>query len=567
MAMSKLADLGAYEADFQSGIRETPWFSEYRKKYGEEPNLNTPDYDYRSAWTAGARPTVRDPNDQLLHWPSEFKGDSHPNRYVEGVDTKTGRPDDSAFAAAANRLRAPYRGAQPRDVPLYSTLERLLAPRQRSPDADEVVYPTANPATAITRGDIERGMDVGLAFSGGGLATRAAKANPGNRPGTIDIPVLGPSSPINAPYIQNPQRVANPGVYKRPDVIAAEAAARVEPEHPALKELFNVTRRDLHDISQQGRRQGNKETELWQPKKPGAPNEAALAVMNPANEQRIIDTLAEARKHPGLEQGMVPWYVMDPLYQRMAKLVGPERAAKEYMDFNMSMTPFSAGSSVPSEINRGTAANMMRQRGEYDVFKQYGGIAVPKRGADFPEALRDVKGMMGHLNQANPVERYMQTGKHGYGDDNVKINLYSDASGVPQTGFQTRGAVPDAHFTRAVGIPDARRNANDFNEYMIGTEYRQIGPWYRDKIAKPLGIEAVPAQALMWGTYGPQTGVKTKIGAGKLELLSKQMWERAKKLGIDPKEFRDQVLRGEQHSELKDDNRGMGSLAALDRYG
>ena len=98
--------------------------------------------------------------------------------------------------------------------------------------------------------------------------------------------------------------------------------------------------------------------------------------MNPANEQRLIDTLAEARKHEGLEKGMVPWYVMDPLYQRMEKLVGPERAAKEYRDFNMSMTPFSAGSSVPSEINRGTAANMMRQRGEYDTFQKYGGLAA-----------------------------------------------------------------------------------------------------------------------------------------------------------------------------------------------
>jgi hypothetical protein len=386
--------------------------------------------------------------------------------------------------------------------------------------------------------------------------------SPGNIPGTIDVPVLGPSSPINAPYISNPQRVANPGIYKRPDVIAAEAAARVEPEHPALKQLFGVTRQDLYDISQQGRRQGNMETELWQPKRPGAPNEAALSIMNPANEQRILDTLAEARKYPGLEQGMVPWYVMDPMYQRMVELVGPERAAKEYMDFNMSVTPFSAGSSVPSEINRGTAANMMRQRGEYDIFKQYGGIAVPKRGADYPDALRDVKGMMGHLNQANPVERYFRTGSHGYGDENVKINLYSGASGVPQTGFQTTGAVPDAHFTRAIGLPDARKNPNDFNEYMQGTEYRQIGPWYRNKIANPLGIEAVPAQALMWGTYGPQTGVKTKIGAGKLELMSKQMWERAQKLGIDPYEFRDQVLRGEQHSELENDNRSMGSLAA-----
>jgi hypothetical protein len=287
--------------------------------------------------------------------------------------------------------------------------------------------------------------------------------------------------------------------------------------------------------------------------------------MNPANEQRLIDTLAEARKHPGLEQGMVPWYVMDPMYQRMVQLFGPERAAKEYRDLNMSMTPFSAGSSVPSEINRGTAANMYRQRGDYETFMKYGGLKASGRDVPgYPEDLRNVNGMMGHLNQASPVQRYMETGSHGYGDANVKINLYSDASGVPQTGFQTTGAVPDAHFTRAVGVPDARVNPNGFNEYMGGTEYRQIGPWYRDKIANPLGIEAVPAQALMWGTYGPQTGVKTKIGAGKLELMSKQMWERAQKLGVDPYDFRDRVLRGEEHSFLSP---AMGDLADASRYG
>jgi hypothetical protein len=387
-----------------------------------------------------------------------------------------------------------------------------------------------------------------------------------NKAGTALEQSVDTSGWVNAPYIQKPVRIANPGVYGDPREIAAAANAIVAPEHPALRALFGVTRDDLYDISQQGRRQGNiTQPNIWTPNKPGAPNEAALAVMNPANEQRILDAMSEAQKYPDLVKGMVPWYVMDPAYQRMEKLVGPERAAKEYRDFNMSMTPFSAGSPVPLEINRGTAARMMWNRGEYPAFKEYGGLAGNKRGPDFPEALRDVKGVMGHLNMANPVESYMTTGKHGYGTDSVKINLYSDASGVPQTGFQTRWAVPDAHFTRATGMPDVRTNQG-FNDYMGGTEYRQIGPWYRDKIASPLGIEAVPAQALMWGLYGPQTGVKTTIGAGKLELLSKQIWERAKKLGVDPYDFRDQVLRGEQHSELEGDNRGMGRLAALDNY-
>jgi hypothetical protein len=58
----------------------------------------------------------------------------------------------------------------------------------------------------------------------------------------------------------------------------------------------------------------------------------------------------------------------------------------------------------------------------------------------------------------------------------------------------------------------------------------------------------------------------TPIGAGKLELLSQRIWERAKKLGIDPRVLRDQVLMGQQHSELEDYNGGMGSLAAQDKY-
>jgi len=80
------------EEEFQAGIRATPWFSEFKQQYGEEPNLNDPSYDYRRAWAAGARPDVRDPTDKQYHWPSEFKGASHPNRFVQGVDTITGRP-------------------------------------------------------------------------------------------------------------------------------------------------------------------------------------------------------------------------------------------------------------------------------------------------------------------------------------------------------------------------------------------------------------------------------------------------------------------------------------------
>lgn len=76
------------EGAFQEGIRQTPWYKEFKGHFGEDPNLETPDYDYRRAWQEGARPTVRDPGDGTLHWPSKFKGDNHPNRFIDGIDTR-----------------------------------------------------------------------------------------------------------------------------------------------------------------------------------------------------------------------------------------------------------------------------------------------------------------------------------------------------------------------------------------------------------------------------------------------------------------------------------------------
>lgn len=101
------------EAEFQRTIRNTDWFREYVAEYGEEPDLDTPDYDYRAAVRAGALPTVRDKTDispklgkPRLHWSSQFKTESHPNRYVGGVDTKTGIDTRTGQPVDENALRA-----------------------------------------------------------------------------------------------------------------------------------------------------------------------------------------------------------------------------------------------------------------------------------------------------------------------------------------------------------------------------------------------------------------------------------------------------------------------------
>jgi hypothetical protein len=74
-----------HEKAFQS------WYAAWADRSGLDPNPDHPDhrYDYRAAWAGGAQPSI-DPNDDMLHWPSKYKHDDHPNRFINGVDTRTG---------------------------------------------------------------------------------------------------------------------------------------------------------------------------------------------------------------------------------------------------------------------------------------------------------------------------------------------------------------------------------------------------------------------------------------------------------------------------------------------
>lgn len=74
------------EARFQQ------WYGQRAGALGLDPNPDDPrhQYDYRAAFQAGAEP---DPASK--HWPSQFKRPGHPNRYVDGVDTITGQPQQA----------------------------------------------------------------------------------------------------------------------------------------------------------------------------------------------------------------------------------------------------------------------------------------------------------------------------------------------------------------------------------------------------------------------------------------------------------------------------------------
>ena len=46
------------EQKFQSWIKALPWYSQFKERYGEEPNLNDSQYDYRAAWKNGVIPQI-----------------------------------------------------------------------------------------------------------------------------------------------------------------------------------------------------------------------------------------------------------------------------------------------------------------------------------------------------------------------------------------------------------------------------------------------------------------------------------------------------------------------------
>jgi len=176
--MPRMSDLARTD-DYETEIRATPWFSEFKAKYGEEPNLNDPNYDYRAAWAAGVRPTVRDPGDGLLHWDSRFKGENHPNRYVGGIDTKTGAPVDYGYsdlgvpigAAVGEPKVTDYGQADLRPFAMGALAQQRDYQPTDAKGGDLWGYQTAGGLT--TPQDVERATQMALAFSGGGLKTKS----------------------------------------------------------------------------------------------------------------------------------------------------------------------------------------------------------------------------------------------------------------------------------------------------------------------------------------------------------------------------------------------------------
>jgi hypothetical protein len=148
------------------------WYLRWADTIGLDPNPDHPDhkYDYRAAYKAGVEPQIGE--DGFYHWDSKFKSDDHPNRFIGGVDTKTGkRQDDQSAPATADGwkdlpLEQPVEepaAAAPakqesgwKDIPLEQAAAGTQAqPAVKSPD--QLEQPAGAEGQLLTEGDLKGG--------------------------------------------------------------------------------------------------------------------------------------------------------------------------------------------------------------------------------------------------------------------------------------------------------------------------------------------------------------------------------------------------------------------------
>lgn len=62
------------------------WYAKRAKGLDPDPDAPEHKYEYRGAFMSGSG------RNSSGHWPSSWKSSDHPNRFVDGEDTITGRP-------------------------------------------------------------------------------------------------------------------------------------------------------------------------------------------------------------------------------------------------------------------------------------------------------------------------------------------------------------------------------------------------------------------------------------------------------------------------------------------
>jgi hypothetical protein len=347
--------------------------------------------------------------------------------------------------------------------------------------------------------------------------------------------------------VKGAKQSAFPGIYDDPKEIMSRLGEG-SPESAHMKDIFGVTRKDLHDASV-GRGDVEPKTPIPGITQKGAGSAHADNVKTPENAQRLRDIIQAYKEHdPSGYHGMVGWYEMDPMYHSIKKILGgnEDAAARVYHNLN-SMTAYASPMSpVGTEIKRGTAAAMMAAEGNFDKFAKYGNLPQKKAPAALKAKNFELgnEGTMAHGSQAPAMGRFLETGQEA---NAVKTGTYrrsGDAPSRPGSDYQNTQPVGDSHWSRGVGLADVRGEKN-FEGSAKGTEMKTLGKWFHDEVARhpDTNLPSTSAQAVQWGALSKETGVDSPVGAPKLEIWSDMIARAAEREGIKPKEMWQRIVK------------------------
>ncbi len=326
------------------------------------------------------------------------------------------------------------------------------------------------------------------------------------------------------PRLRNRQRVAFPGIYDDPRVIADRAEANVDPESPYLEEIFGVRRADLADMAREVQGDPNWTFPGAAPNPKGS--ESAYNIMTPSNTQRLVNQLeAFQERAPGMVEGMQGWYMREPLRRFMGEFSNnPDADFDRYSALTAMASP---GSDVYTEINRGSAALYHANQGDWDTFAKM-------------SLARPIEGVMGHpyhsTAQVPAMAKFLEHGQ--IMSKEPKVPSYFAAG----TGRQSNMAVGDAHWSRGVGLADVR-TSKKFDASATGPEMQMLQPWWAD-ITGQADLLPVPGQAINWGGLALETGVESRVGVPKLELEANAAGTLAAKRGISPQQAMARISTG-----------------------
>ncbi len=107
----KPGDEARFRADMESAPAYKAWADSFRMRFGNSPNLNDPQYDYRGAWKAGVMPAPYSLDGGFPHWPSALpsgqmlKAPDHPTAWMEHFQKQFGIDPNLASSQLIERAR------------------------------------------------------------------------------------------------------------------------------------------------------------------------------------------------------------------------------------------------------------------------------------------------------------------------------------------------------------------------------------------------------------------------------------------------------------------------------